>query len=144
MVHQNNGNHCDSRNLGYWANWKYCVHLRPSQNKRNTGIYLTFLILMLKADVLICEFLNIKSLYILSYFTASRCVRTHFDITGSFRYNVSDCHRDAFCIRVSKNISRIRLWKYGNQSPLEIYILWENTRKAVLIPRAMVLTHSMF
>jgi len=57
----------------------------------------------------ICEFLNIKSLYILSYFTASRCVRTHFDIIGRIRYNVSDCHRDAFCIRVSTNITLILL-----------------------------------
>ena len=63
VVHQNNGNHCDSRNLGYWANWKYCVHLRPSQNKRNTGIDLTFWRLMLKADVLKCASLIFLNLY---------------------------------------------------------------------------------
>ena len=70
-----------------------------------------------------------ESLYILSYFTASRCVRTHFDIIGRIRYNVSDCHRDAFCIRVSKNISRIRLWKYGNQSPWQVYVPWKIKEK---------------
>ena len=125
MVHKNNGNHCDSRNLGYWANWKHCVHLRPSQNKRNTGMDLTFWRLMLKAEVLqVLKFS--KCLHILSYFTASRCVRTHFDIIGSIRYNVSDCHRDAFCIRVSKNISGIWLWNYSNLNLVNLYLWVKN------------------
>ena len=69
---------------------------------------------MLKADVLKCASLMFfESLYILSYFTASRCVRTHFDIIGSIRYNVSDCHRDAFCIRVSTNITLILLSSFN-------------------------------
>ena len=67
-----------------------------------------------------------ESLYILSYFTASRCVRTHFDIIGSIRYNVSDCHRDAFCIRVSKNISGIWLWNYSNLNLVNLYLLVKN------------------
>ena len=68
-----------------------------------------------------------KSLYIFSCLTASWCVRTHFDIIGRIRYNVSDCHRDAFCIRVSKNISRIWLWMYN------LYLWVENKLQMVSI-----------